>query len=182
MQNKRKSDQLTDGNSVPNFNKKIYINQNEENGSSRFLEQRKSVSSSPTLPNVDNKVEVHEPKKANAPPPTTKSKSSSTTSQTSLTSSASPSSTRTLAPAVDKNAGTGRNISIPTPVKPHSSKSLIAQRKTLRITKVFSNLFDDVVFAISGYENPTRSEIRRKAVEMGARYKQDWDSSCTHLM
>lgn len=50
------------------------------------------------------------------------------------------------------------------------------------LKKPFSQLFENVVFIISGYENPLRSEIRRKAIELGGRYKPDWDNSCTHLM
>lgn len=39
-----------------------------------------------------------------------------------------------------------------------------------------------VTFTLSGYQNPLRSIIRRKALEMGASYKSDWCTSCTHLM
>lgn len=40
----------------------------------------------------------------------------------------------------------------------------------------------DVTFVISGYQNPLRGEIRSKAISMGAKYKGDWDDSCTHLI
>lgn len=39
-----------------------------------------------------------------------------------------------------------------------------------------------VVFSLSGYKNPKRSDLREKGIEMGARYKPDWDSTCTHLI
>lgn len=39
-----------------------------------------------------------------------------------------------------------------------------------------------VVFVLSGFQNPARSQIRDKALEMGAKYKADWDRSCTHLV
>ena len=39
-----------------------------------------------------------------------------------------------------------------------------------------------IVFAISGIQNPERSNIRDKALQMGAKYKPDWDKDCTHLM
>lgn len=39
-----------------------------------------------------------------------------------------------------------------------------------------------VVFALSGFVNPERSELREKALEMGAKYHTDWTSDCTHLM
>jgi DNA-repair protein XRCC1 len=48
--------------------------------------------------------------------------------------------------------------------------------------KPFDKLMDDVVFVISGYQNPERGTLRQKALDMGARYKGDWDNSCTHLM
>merc|ERR1712096_122665 len=35
---------------------------------------------------------------------------------------------------------------------------------------------------ISGFQNPLRGEIRKKGLEMGARYRGDWDDSCTHLI
>lgn len=48
--------------------------------------------------------------------------------------------------------------------------------------KPFNKLLDGVVFVMSGYVNPERALLRQKAVDMGARYKQDWDRSCTHLV
>ena len=46
----------------------------------------------------------------------------------------------------------------------------------------FSDLLKGVVFTISGFQNPLRGEIRKKALEMGAKYCGDWTSSCTHLV
>lgn len=48
--------------------------------------------------------------------------------------------------------------------------------------KPFNRLLEDVTFVISGYQNPLRAELRSKAVQMGAKYKANWDSTCTHLM
>lgn len=48
--------------------------------------------------------------------------------------------------------------------------------------KPFHRLLEGVVFVISGYQNPYRSELRSKALSMGARYKANWNSECTHLM
>lgn len=48
--------------------------------------------------------------------------------------------------------------------------------------KPFHKLLEGVVFAFSGYVNPERGIVRQKALDMGAKYKPDWDSSCTHLM
>jgi DNA-repair protein XRCC1 len=39
-----------------------------------------------------------------------------------------------------------------------------------------------VVFVLSGFQNPFRSELRNKATTMGAIYNDDWDETCTHLM
>lgn len=48
--------------------------------------------------------------------------------------------------------------------------------------KPFGKLFEGVIFVMSGFQNPYRKEVRDKAVEMGARYKGDWDGTCTHLL
>ena len=61
-------------------------------------------------------------------------------------------------------------------------QSLKVKQKRKRTRKPFSKLMEDVVFVMSGYQNPYRSELRRKACEMGARCKPDWDNTCTHLM
>ncbi|CAI8025125.1 DNA repair protein XRCC1 [Geodia barretti] len=39
-----------------------------------------------------------------------------------------------------------------------------------------------VVFSLSGFKNPFRTELREKMVEMGASFTPDWNSSCTHLI
>merc|ERR1712192_108198 len=46
----------------------------------------------------------------------------------------------------------------------------------------FRDLLRGVVFAISGFQNPLRGEIRGKALEMGAKYEPDWSNKCTHLI
>ncbi|GIX84526.1 DNA repair protein XRCC1 [Caerostris extrusa] len=48
--------------------------------------------------------------------------------------------------------------------------------------KPFNKIMERVVLVISGFVNPLRGEIRDKALEMGAKYKGDWDNSCTHLI
>jgi len=54
--------------------------------------------------------------------------------------------------------------------------------KRMKKRKPFGKLFEGVIFVMSGFQNPHRKEVRDRAVEMGARYKGDWDSTCTHLM
>lgn len=49
-------------------------------------------------------------------------------------------------------------------------------------SKPFNKLLDGVIFAFSGYVNPERGILRQKALDMGAKYKPDWDRNCTHLM
>ena len=39
-----------------------------------------------------------------------------------------------------------------------------------------------VIFALSGFKNPFRGELREKAMEMGAKYEPDWSPKCTHLV
>lgn len=51
--------------------------------------------------------------------------------------------------------------------------------------KKFSQLFQDISFSLSGFINPQRDEIRRKALKMGARYIATPNTSnnlCTHLI
>ena len=62
---------------------------------------------------------------------------------------------------------------------PKAEKDMIKKNPK---TKAFSKLFEGVKFVISGYQNPLRGEIRRKALDMGAKYCADWDNTCTHLV
>lgn len=48
--------------------------------------------------------------------------------------------------------------------------------------KPFQELMRGVIFTISGFQNPLRGDIRSKALAMGAKYKPDWDNTCTHLV
>lgn len=43
-------------------------------------------------------------------------------------------------------------------------------------------IMKDVVFVLSGFVNPERGNLRDKALQMGAQYKQDWNKGCTHLI
>ena len=38
-----------------------------------------------------------------------------------------------------------------------------------------------VIFALSGYLNPLRTDLREAAMSMGAKYSADWSAKCTHL-
>lgn len=51
--------------------------------------------------------------------------------------------------------------------------------------KLFSQLLQNISFSLSGYVNPQRDEIRRKALKMGATYIANPNTSnnlCTHLI
>ena len=56
------------------------------------------------------------------------------------------------------------------------------QSETTKKSAPFRDLLRGVVFALSGFQNPLRGEIRGKAMEMGAKYEPDWSSRCTHLI
>ena len=60
--------------------------------------------------------------------------------------------------------------------------SKVEERKKPNLSAPFRDLLSGVVFAISGFQNPLRGEIRGKALEMGAKYESDWSSKCTHLI
>jgi len=74
-----------------------------------------------------------------------------------------------------------RNTSPSVDSKP-SKKKIKVIKNPLPVTKPFGHLLDGVIFTMSGYENPYRSNLRSKALEMGAIYKNNWDQSCTHLI
>lgn len=48
--------------------------------------------------------------------------------------------------------------------------------------KDFSKLMEGVVFVLSGFVNPERGVLRSQALEMGAEYQPDWNSSSTLLV
>ncbi|XP_042148816.1 DNA repair protein XRCC1 [Ixodes scapularis] len=95
-------------------------------------------------------------------------------------------------------ASTERNVASPLPKtarKPpvEQPKKAPAEKLTPKTPKAeaakkpkaqprFHELMKGVVFVLSGFQNPARSQIRDKALEMGAKYKGDWDRSCTHLV
>ncbi|GBP58963.1 DNA repair protein XRCC1 [Eumeta japonica] len=65
-----------------------------------------------------------------------------------------------------------------------SEPSTSNTKKKAKISRSRSphRLLEDVVFVISGYENPRRSNLRNAALAMGARYEKDWMPRCTHLV
>lgn len=69
----------------------------------------------------------------------------------------------------------------PRTLKEPEKKSASATLKEVSY-KPFHKLLEGVVFAFSGYVNPERGILRQKALDMGAKYRPDWDTSCSHLM
>ena len=45
-----------------------------------------------------------------------------------------------------------------------------------------SHVLKGVIFALSGYKNPMRAQIRDKATKLGAKFEADWSDKCTHLI
>lgn len=54
--------------------------------------------------------------------------------------------------------------------------------KKSKITKPFGKLLEGAVVALSGFQNPLRGQLRDKLLAMGAKYRPDWNNTCTHLM
>uniref|UniRef100_A0A8C4DKE3 DNA repair protein XRCC1 n=1 Tax=Dicentrarchus labrax TaxID=13489 RepID=A0A8C4DKE3_DICLA len=49
-------------------------------------------------------------------------------------------------------------------------------------TVPFKRMMEGVVFVLSGFQNPSRGELREKALDMGAKYRPDWTPDATHLI
>ena len=68
---------------------------------------------------------------------------------------------------------------------PKPKPTTIPERPAKKQKRLFSKLFEDVSFSLSGYVNPERDEIRKKALQMGAKYIADPNTTnkrCTHLI
>lgn len=94
---------------------------------------------------------------------------------------ASKESTKTQAKPPPASTVTTQRVAAPTVPKVVASPPP-AKRPRIPKNVPFSKIMSKVVFMLSGFVNPNRSNLRDKAIQMGARYKANWDSSCTHLM
>ncbi|XP_055334489.1 DNA repair protein XRCC1-like isoform X2 [Paramacrobiotus metropolitanus] len=58
------------------------------------------------------------------------------------------------------------------------------RRKTRRGAKTqdLKGIMKGCVMALSGFVNPLRSELREKMLDMGAKYRPEWEDECTHLI
>ncbi|KAG7154615.1 DNA repair protein XRCC1-like isoform X2 [Homarus americanus] len=77
-----------------------------------------------------------------------------------------------------KNSSVEKTQTATTP-KPTASGPVPQKAKK---SKPFTSLMDDILFVMSGYQNPQRSQLRDMMLDMGARYQGDWDKKCTHLI
>ncbi|GAB6024267.1 X-ray repair complementing defective repair in Chinese hamster cells 1 [Chamberlinius hualienensis] len=82
---------------------------------------------------------------------------------------------------VNKRQNTSSNQQS-TPKRPKNTEPSEKHQNKSDVTVEFNELMKGVVFALSGFVNPNRAQIRDKAVDMGAKYKTDWNQSCTHLI
>lgn len=57
-----------------------------------------------------------------------------------------------------------------------------SKKKKSGSSKPFERLMEHVVFVLSGFTNPLRSQLREQCTSMGAKYEPNWGPNCTHLM
>ncbi|XP_069057429.1 DNA repair protein XRCC1 isoform X2 [Pleurodeles waltl] len=72
-----------------------------------------------------------------------------------------------------------------TPSAPQPKKAVMPEKTSVKKEKppaTFGQLLQGTVFVLSGFQNPFRSELRDKALEMGAKYRPDWTVDSTHLI
>ncbi|XP_012259512.2 DNA repair protein XRCC1 [Athalia rosae] len=77
------------------------------------------------------------------------------------------------------------NLLLPEKEVVDTSTQKLATKKPVKLKRAPTAIFEGVVFSLSGYKNPERDNIRRKAIQMGARYVADTDRrdhGCTHLV
>lgn len=75
-------------------------------------------------------------------------------------------------PRDDGNNNASEKIEKNSPKRPKVKKKVVP----------YSNILKGVVFVLSGYQNPERSNIRDLALSMGAKYEANWNTRCTHLV
>lgn len=63
-----------------------------------------------------------------------------------------------------------------------SSKDITTTKRKHKVAKPFDQILNGVHFVLSGFQNPLRSDIREKALRMGAQYRKDWTPDSTHLV
>ncbi|XP_069598660.1 DNA repair protein XRCC1 isoform X1 [Ranitomeya imitator] len=64
------------------------------------------------------------------------------------------------------------------PEKPSQKKTPATSTQPVELNRILQG----TVFVLSGFQNPFRSDLRDKALEMGAKYRPDWTPDSTHLI
>ncbi|KAM5132114.1 DNA repair protein XRCC1 isoform 2-T2 [Mantella aurantiaca] len=72
----------------------------------------------------------------------------------------------------------------PPPAKKTPPPEKPAKKKTSPSSQPveLNRILQGTVFVLSGFQNPFRSDLRDKALEMGAKYRPDWTPDSTHLI
>ncbi|XP_056399137.1 DNA repair protein XRCC1 [Hyla sarda] len=72
----------------------------------------------------------------------------------------------------------------PPPVKKTPPQEKPSHKKTPPSSQPveMNRILQGTVFVLSGFQNPFRSDLRDKALEMGAKYRPDWTPDSTHLI
>lgn len=115
-------------------------------------------------------------------PPKSDSKKSKFSSFIDDSAPSTSSSSRTKSPHKSSRSSSSHSSSRDKKTSPHKDKKSTPARTRNVTYKPFDKLLQGVVLAFSGYVNPERGILRQKALDMGAKYRSDWDSSCTHLI
>lgn len=66
--------------------------------------------------------------------------------------------------------------------KVEEKKPLTKKKKMKKKNAPTHKILENVVFCLSGFENPERGQIRDEAQSMGAQYSPGWNNQCTHLI
>ncbi|KAM4704072.1 DNA repair protein XRCC1 isoform 2-T2 [Rhinophrynus dorsalis] len=67
--------------------------------------------------------------------------------------------------------------------KPHAPEKFTHKKSPSASQPVeMGQILQGTVFVLSGFQNPFRSDLRDKALEMGAKYRPDWTPDSTHLI
>ncbi|XP_051262867.1 DNA repair protein XRCC1 isoform X2 [Dicentrarchus labrax] len=154
-------------------------------GSSHPSGQASSSSSASPQPPAKRKFEFSkERQSASGPPPSKKISPSGSPEGKAVTpkhklspASTSSPSTAKASPA-QKSADKKRESQSKPEPKPKQQKAKSQDMQTVP----FKRMMEGVVFVLSGFQNPSRGELREKALDMGAKYRPDWTPDATHLI
>ncbi|XP_043192876.1 DNA repair protein XRCC1-like isoform X1 [Amphibalanus amphitrite] len=82
-----------------------------------------------------------------------------------------------------RGAGTGSSAPTSNGAAAGSGDASAAPRPPANaIYRPYKKLLSGVVFAMSGYQNPRRGDLREQGIKLGATYRPDWGPGCTHLI